>query len=55
MAFRTGDGLEVNGILVVDSGGNIQSVPSMDVNQAKSSMDATNLKLEVNGNASIRP
>ena len=54
MAFRTGDGLEVNGILVVDSGGNIQSVPSIAVNQAKSSMDATNLKLEVNGNASIR-
>ena len=54
MAFRTGDGLEVNGILVVDSGGNIQSVPSIAVNQAKSSMDATNLKLEVNGSASIR-
>ncbi len=54
MAFRTGDGLEVNGILVVDPGGNIQSVPSVAINQAKSAMDATNLKLEVNGNASIR-
>ena len=54
MAFRTGDGLEVNGILVVDAGGNIQSVPSVAINQAKSAMDSTNLKLEVNGNASIR-
>jgi hypothetical protein len=54
MAFRTGDGLEVNGILVVDAGGNIQSVPSVAINQAKSAMDTTNLKLEVNGNASIR-
>lgn len=54
MAFRTGDGFEVNGILVIDPGGNIQSVPSIAVNQAKSSMDATNLKLEVNGSASIR-
>lgn len=54
MAFRTGDGLEVNGILVVDEGGNIQSVPAVAINQAKSAMDATNLKLEVNGNASIR-
>ena len=54
MAFRTGDGLEVNGILVVDAGGNIESVPSVAINQAKSAMDTTNLKLEVNGNASIR-
>jgi len=54
MAFRTGDGLEVNGILVVDAGGNIQSVPSVAINETKSAMDATNLKLEVNGNASIR-
>ena len=54
MTFRTGDGHEVNNILVIDSGGNIQSVPSVAINQAKSAMDATNLKLEVNGNASIR-
>jgi len=54
MAFRTGDGLEVNGILVVDAGGNIESVPSVAINQAKSAMDTTNLKLEVNGNASIK-
>ena len=54
MAFRTGDGLEVNGILVVDAGGNIESVPSVAINQGKSAMDTTNLKLEVNGNASIR-
>ena len=54
MAFRTGDGLEVNGILVVDAGGNIQSVPSVAINEASSAMDTTQLKLEVNGNASIR-
>jgi len=54
MAFRTGDGLEVNGILVVDAGGNIQSVPSVAINQAKSAMDSTNLKLEVNGDMSVR-
>jgi len=54
MAFRTGDGLEVNGILVVDAGGNIQSVPSVAINQAKSAMDSTNLKFEVNGDMSVR-
>ena len=54
MTFRTGDGHEVNNILVIDSGGNIQSVPSIAVNQANSAMDTASLKLEVNGDMSVR-